>query len=262
MGNTFHLNACSYCRRKNGIRTCFYFVSSILSPFLYLLTHSCFVTSADNNAWIIAFFFVPVCLCVIAGLLLFILSLIKLTYFAIRLRKFKDVVFTYLRVLLFILVFLVVYTLFCAYTINDATNASAIISGYEQYYECVFNLSDLLSTPGTCTLNSDVSNYPLVMLKGFAISCVGFTLFWIFLSKPLVMLWVQLAIALYQSLRSCDRTAVMQVFMVVGLSTASTSASSFTLKGTTNMTMGELEPEEEDEEEDEEEQPSTSTSEE
>jgi len=109
---------------------------------------------------------------------------------AIRLRKIVDVIIPYIRLLLFVFIFFMVFAFFIAYVINNAANEGNITSGYEQYFTC---LAGGTFTPVTeCQLSSDVSNFSLVMLKGFALSCLGLLLFGTFLSWAILKHWIAL----------------------------------------------------------------------
>lgn len=189
-------------------------------------------------------------LCLLFGSVLFILSLVKLTWIAIRVKKTKEVIVPYVRVSLFVLAFFLVICLFGAYVINDAVNQGTISSGYSAYYQC---LSGTTFTPADqCQLNGNVSNYNLVMLKGFAISCLGALLFFIFFFSPAVFIhWYRVIIAIGKFLATRDRKSAMAVFEMVGWrSSASSSlsgASSLTMVPT--QTVGNIEEEEEEEDE-------------
>ena len=124
------------------------------------------------------------------GLIFFTISLIRLLVMAIRLRKIVDVIIPYIRLLLFVFIFFMVFAFFIAYVINNAANEGNITSGYEQYFTC---LAGGTFTPVTeCQLSSDVSNFSLVMLKGFALSCLGLLLFGTFLSWAILKHWIAL----------------------------------------------------------------------
>jgi len=85
------------------------------------LSLSCFVTEQDNGAWILTFF-IPVGVLLLVGLILFSICLIKLIVIAIRLKKLREVVVPYFRLLFFILIFFIVFTFSIAYNINEAAN--------------------------------------------------------------------------------------------------------------------------------------------
>ena len=163
------------------------------------------------------------------------LSLVKLAIVAIRLFKWKEVVMPYVRVLLFIFALFFVVALFSAYLINNAANSSTISNGYAAYYGC---LSGTTFTPvSQCQLDSDVSNYSLVMLKGFAISVFGILLFFIFTSQQLFLHWYHIFAAVVELARSRDKVSVVLLWNQVG--SKSVTLDSISLHGVTNMTMTE-----------------------
>jgi len=221
----------------------------------------CFITSEDDYAWILTFFYIPVGLCLIIGSSLFVLSLVKLTVVAFRVRKFKEALVPYIRLLLFVFSYFLVLTLFSAYTINNSANSDKISSGYASYYQC---LSGTTFTPASqCELDSDVSNYPLVMLRGFALSILGTLLFFIFFWSPqLLVHWYRIGKAIWKFVVTRDRGTALGVFTVVGLQSSSSLTS---LSGGSAMTMTSNadmieEEEEEDREEEKEEEDADATS--
>lgn len=86
----------------------------------------------------------------------------------------------------FIFLYLFLITFIVAYNIQIASNQDAINTGYENYYQC------LIYAQPDCGLSDSVSNYNLVMLKGFAISSLGTFLFLIFFSWDILVFWYQL----------------------------------------------------------------------
>ena len=73
----------------------------------------------------------------------------------------------YVRLFVFILLYLLLFVFIFAYNIQTAANSGAISSGYQDYYQC------LLFGEAGCAIGDDITNYNLVMLKGFAISVPG-----------------------------------------------------------------------------------------
>ena len=184
----------------NPVLPCKTFLYFELLPPLFLITknQSCFVTSTDSNAWSLTFFFIPAGICLLLGLICFGAALTEVVITAFRVRKLKVVLIPYIRLLLFVFEFFLVFALFCAYVINNAANNGTITSGYEAYYQC---LSGATPTPvSECQLSTDVSNFPLVMLKGFALSCLGVLLFFTFMSWSLIRHWWRLFWALGRAL--------------------------------------------------------------
>lgn len=185
---------------------------------------SCFILSDDNNAWDLPFFFIPVGLALLLGCMCFFLSLGKLVVLAIKLRKVKDVIVPYIRILFFVFIFFMVFGFFTAYVINDAANHASIASGYEQYYDCLSG--DTYTPVQDCQLSDSVSNIDLVMLKGFAVSCLGLLLFFNFLSWELLVHWYRIGKACYLFMRSRDKDRALAIFRLVeGQSKTTTSFS-------------------------------------
>ena len=120
----------------------------------------------------------------------------------------------YTRVIIFIFIFFLVISLFVAYVINNAANESTITTGYELYYECITGAS--YTPPDECTLDSSVSSYPLVMLKGFAVSCLGFLLFFNFMSWTVLKHWGKIFVGIFEVLRKRNKKALEHLFSLVG----------------------------------------------
>jgi len=137
----------------------------------------CFVSTDDNFAWELTFWFIPVGLSLVIGFLLFVLALIKVTVLLFTIAKWKLLLFLYLRLSIFIFIYFVLFIFIIAYNIQVANNSNSIHTGYEQYYLC------LLDGFPDCELDSSVSNYNLVMLRGFSISALGIMLFLIFIAS-------------------------------------------------------------------------------
>ena len=148
----------------------------------------------------------------VLGLIFFTISLIKLIILAIRLRKLTSVIIPYSRVLLFVCIFFMVYVFFIAYVINNAANEGEITSGYEVYFEC---LPGLFGEATDCSLSDNVSNFPLVILKGFAISCFGALLFFTFLSWQMVAHWWKILKAIFLVLKQRRRQEAVGLFHLV-----------------------------------------------
>ena len=149
----------------------------------------------------------------LGGLLLFCAIIIRLVWLAVQLRKFKEVVIPYLRLLFFVFIYFLVFCLFLAWEINDGANESNIVSGYEAYFNC---LAGLVWPPSNapCVLSDTVSNYNLVMLKGFAVSCLGFLIFFNFISWGVVKQLGYICIALFHFLKTRDKNTAMRMLGV------------------------------------------------
>lgn len=111
------------------------------------------------------------------GLALFILALVKVTILLSNIAKWKTLIFLYLRLSVFIFSYFVLFIFIVAYNIQVANDSGSIHDGYEAYYLC------LVEGNTDCSLDSSVSNYNLVMLRGFSISALGIALFVIFVAS-------------------------------------------------------------------------------
>jgi len=215
LGISFPRNRHPNLRWEDGLRPWCNIVSvpvCFLQSLNIPLFNSCFITSADNDAWSLTFFFIPMGILLVSGLIFFTISLIKLIILAIKLRKMTSVIIPYSRVLLFVCIFFMVYSFFIAYVINNAANEGEITSGYEAYYEC---LPQLPGAPPVCSLSDNVSNFPLVILKGFAISCLGGLLFFTFLSWQMVAHWWKILRAIFLVLKERRRQEAVGLFHLV-----------------------------------------------
>jgi len=105
-----------------------------------------------------------------------------------------------------------VYAFFIAYVINNAANEGEITSGYEVYFECLPGLS---GGPTDCSLSDNVSNFPLVILKGFAISCFGGLLFFTFRSWQMIAHWWKILRAMFLVLKERRRQEAVGLFHLV-----------------------------------------------
>ena len=208
---------------------------------------SCFILSDDNHAWDLTFFFIPVGLALLIGALGFFLSLVKLVIFAIKVRKLKAVVVPYIRILLFVFIFFLVFAFFIAYVINNAANEGSVTEGYDAYYTCLSGgetYNTLPVSPSTCQLSDSVSNYNLVMLKAFAVSCVGVLLSLTFFSWELIRHWYRIGEACYLCLLRRNTDSIRHIFSLINSSTHNTS----TFKGSEmSLSVSALPPEEEGE---------------
>ena len=241
LGPAFFVYCHPYLGRKDGLRACFNIVQRLSpSSFSFFDNNrfypSCFITSEDNNAWSLTFFFIPVGISLVLGSVLFMICLIRLLVVAIRLRKIAEVVVPYTRVIIFIFIFFLVISLFVAYVINNAANESTITSGYELYYECISGTT--FTPPSQCALDSNVSSYPLVMLKGFAASCLGFLLFFNFMSWTVLKHWGNIFVGIFEVLRKRNKKALEHLFSIVGgesITASSGLSASISVGGATAM---------------------------
>jgi len=134
----------------------------------------CFVTTEQNNRWILSFWFIPVGLALLFGVVLFLIAIVRVSILLVMIRKVKALLVLYLRLFIFIFMYLWLFTVIFAYNIQIAVNENDITDGYSSYYAC------LIYAEPDCSLSDNVSNYNLVMLKGFAISSLGTFIFLIF----------------------------------------------------------------------------------
>jgi len=146
------------------------------------------VTGADNNAWSLTFWFLPVGVSLLIGVILFFVALGKITHLFVTLRKFKKLLMLYLRLFLFICLYLILFVFIFAYTIQFTSNERAIDNMYANYYTCLIEAGG-----DTCTLDSSLTNYNLIMLKAWAISSLGLLLFLLFISWDVSRFWFFLA---------------------------------------------------------------------
>jgi len=142
----------------------------------------CFVTPEDNQAYQLVFWFLPVGITLLLGFTFFVLAIVRIVVVMIMLRKLAQM-WRYIRLLIFIFLYLFLFCFIFSYHIQLEVDNQNITDGYSDYFKC---LSD--SSLG-CELSSDVSNYSLIMLNGFAISVLGFLLFLLFISWEILKFW-------------------------------------------------------------------------
>ncbi|KAL6062127.1 hypothetical protein QOT17_012377 [Balamuthia mandrillaris] len=151
----------------------------------------CFISAENEQAWQITFWFVPVGLLLSIGLFFFccaVYFVVKLTFSPGGTQTKKRVgaakfLALYSRLIAFMFLFLVLYLIIFSYTIAVTANESTITKGYADYYRCLLNeLED-------CSLSNSVTNYPLVVLRAFAYSSLGFWLAVLFLNREIFAFW-------------------------------------------------------------------------
>ncbi|KAL6052269.1 hypothetical protein QOT17_018672 [Balamuthia mandrillaris] len=122
--------------------------------------------SMDGGGWMLAFWVVPV------GIILFV--------------ELKKAAATYIRVIVFINIFLCLYTFIFAYTIRVTSDKEDIEEGYAEYFSCLL----FSETAPYCELSESVHNYSLAMLNSFGYSTLGLLLFLNFcISVPIGRCW-------------------------------------------------------------------------
>ena len=140
----------------------------------------CFI---QEGAWQDATWFAPVGLSLLVGSTFFAASLVIIAVAMARLRSVKKMVEKW-RILAFILLFMVLFVFVFAYNVQVESHKDDINSGYSAYFRCLVD-----SATSSCSLPDSVSNYDLVMLRGFAISSLGFFLSMIFINLDMLRFW-------------------------------------------------------------------------
>ena len=100
-----------------------------------------------------------------------------------------------------------------------------------EYYVC------LITSPTPCTLSDTVSNYNLVMLKGFAISSLGFFIFLTFISGQILKFYYLLIKKAFLSLIKRDRRLAFSLLSMVINEASSTSLSRKNSTNTLDITV-------------------------
>ena len=192
---------------------------------------SCFVSVGDDNhAWSLTFWFIPVGVSLIFGVLLFTLALVRITILLITIRKMTKLVLLYLRLFVFILVYLVLIVFITAYYIQYARDEGSINDGYAQYYQC------LSYGDPNCSLDETITNYNLVMLKSFAISSLGWLLFFVFFSWDVIKFWIDIFKSAYFMLKTRKKSYAVVLLYKFAYSSTTRSISG-KLSGGSEMTV-------------------------
>jgi len=206
----------------------------------------CFVTSEQDNRWILSFWFIPVGLALFLGVLFFIIAIVRVSILLIALKKLTTLIVLHLRIFIFIFLFLFLFTVIFAYNIQVAANQTDINNGYSDYYQC------LIYAGPDCSLDDSVSNYHLVMLKGFAISSLGVFIFLIFFfSWDTFKFYYMMARTFCKGIYHRDISEVMMAGKMVWSSRSTPSVSGSSLTVTTTVdgdAMDEIQREQEEEE--------------
>jgi len=206
----------------------------------------CFISPEDDKVWQIVFWFVPCGIALLVGCTSFIAFMVRVVVESIRLKKFLTYFLMYIRVIVFMMIFLTGSVIIFSYSIQITNDYADIQSGIKDYYACLIRGQ-------TCSLSESVSNYNLIMLKGFAMSCFGVFMFIIFLSLHTFRFWYDimrsLSLSLYHRKPYHARKALMGI-----LSDRSTATSDHTMTLTTDNTMTAKSDDNDMEEEDEEEE--------
>jgi len=210
-------------------RICIYHVLGWGIPFLFMVITAaadrikfasgatyCFVSPEEDKRYELAFWFIPVGLSLLLGFILFVLAIIRLIIGSFQVSKAKLFIFIYYRLLLFVFLYLFLFTFIFSYNLQVEANSDEIKTGFEQYYKCLVFAGAL----GECSLSDSVSNYDLVMLKGFAISSLGFFVFITFISWDILRFWFIWAQKLVKLIVRRDRKSALS-FMNIFVSTIS-----------------------------------------
>ncbi|KAL6071325.1 hypothetical protein QOT17_005909 [Balamuthia mandrillaris] len=148
----------------------------------------CFVSPEDDNIWMIFLWYLPIGVLMLIAVVAYLASVIKIIIMFTKFRggERTTLIVTYVRLLLFIFTFLIVYTFIFAYGVRVGTDQSDIEDEWGKYLSCFVYLYGRT----TCELDETASNYPLTMLRGFGYSSLGFLLFLNFsVSKELFLFW-------------------------------------------------------------------------
>ncbi|KAL6052694.1 Frizzled-9 [Balamuthia mandrillaris] len=146
----------------------------------------CNVGSMNDGVWLIVFWALPVGIILLVGLVCFVASLVRLLSFIHGKKELKKTAATYIRIIVFITIFLCLYIFIFAYTLRVETDKEDIEEGYGDYFRCLLNSQ----TGPYCELTESVHNYSLAMLKSFAYSSLGLLLFLNFcLSQGILHFW-------------------------------------------------------------------------
>ncbi|KAL6052692.1 Frizzled-10 [Balamuthia mandrillaris] len=146
----------------------------------------CNVGSMDDGVWLIVFWALPVGIILLVGVVCFVASLARLMTYFHGMKEFKKTAVTYVRIIVFITIFLCLYIFIFAYTIRVETDKEDIEDGYGEYFQCLLRSE----TAPYCELSESVHNFSLAMLKSFAYSSLGLLLFLNFcLSQGILHFW-------------------------------------------------------------------------
>ncbi|KAL6065282.1 hypothetical protein QOT17_010291 [Balamuthia mandrillaris] len=140
----------------------------------------CFISSKDNQAYLLTFWFIPVGIALCAGSTFFVASIVQIVRRAILSKKVKSVFLSNYSLLIFVSIFLFNYTFIFAYSIKFYQDEDEIMDQYLKYYTCLYYPDQDSSTAQEaigCNFDSVTVNYELLGLRGFAYASLGFLLF-------------------------------------------------------------------------------------
>ncbi|KAL6052870.1 Frizzled-9, variant 3 [Balamuthia mandrillaris] len=146
----------------------------------------CNVGSMDDGVWMVVFWALPVGIILLVGLVCFVASLVRLMSFIHGMKEHRKTIVAYVRIIVFISIFLCLYIFIFAYTVRVETDKEDIEEGYGDYFRCLLNSE----TAPYCELSESVHNFSLAMLRSFGYSALGLLLFLNFcLSKAIIRFW-------------------------------------------------------------------------
>jgi len=157
-----------------------------------------------------------------------------------NLKKFWQLLAVYLRIICFLLLYVIIIMIVFAYNIQLENNKGEITTGLQEYYVC------LITSPTPCTLSDTVSNYNLVMLKGFAISSLGFFIFLTFISGQILKFYFLFFKKAFLSLIKRDRRLAFSLISMVINESSSTSLSRKNSTNTLDITVAGVEDNDDD----------------
>ncbi|KAL6054753.1 Wnt-activated receptor [Balamuthia mandrillaris] len=148
----------------------------------------CFVSSSDNSAFLITFWFIPVGLMLLTGFILFGISILKLVQHGVKSHSVRRFSSTYFRLTSFVGVFFIVYLCIFVYSIVEDANKDTIAEKWDEYFTCLYQ-----TTGENCELSKEASLYSLAFMRGFGVSVLGTLLFFLFLvGKDIPVFWYEL----------------------------------------------------------------------
>ncbi|KAL6080364.1 Frizzled-9 [Balamuthia mandrillaris] len=164
----------------------------------------CFISSKDEQAYLLAFWFIPVGIALGAGSAFFAASIIQIVRRALVSKKVKALLLANYSLLIFVSIFLFNYTFIFAYSIKFYQDEEEIMDQYLLFYTCMYwgDTSSNVESLG-CNFDSVTMNYELLGLRGFAYASLGFLLFLaLFPRKMVVRAWKKRVRDVTRSLRS------------------------------------------------------------
>ncbi|KAL6049888.1 Wnt-activated receptor [Balamuthia mandrillaris] len=152
----------------------------------------CFVSSyAGGEAMFWSFWVVPVSVCLSIGTLCFLVCIIKISFISFQTGRL-ELLLNNLRVVMFVVVFLLVYCFLFAYSIKVQSSKEEVEKAYDRYFACMmFPWIFGKEGSGDCKLDEDVTSYPLVVLRAIGVSALGLLLFCTFANREWLKVYQQ-----------------------------------------------------------------------